>query len=76
MEPQAITNSLGPKQQEAATGPIDQIEPEMLTYECKSCSGRFVDLGLYFYGVNSTKCIWCSKFPKAKNVRTIKTISD
>jgi hypothetical protein len=76
MESQAITGELGPKQHEAANGPIDQNEPEMLTYECKGCGGRFADLGLYFYGTSSTKCIWCSKFPKAKNVRTIKTVSD
>jgi hypothetical protein len=72
MEPLPATGELGPKQREAVNGPVDQNEPEMLTYECKGCGGRFADLGLYFYGVSSTRCIWCSKFPKAKNVRQIK----
>lgn len=48
---------------------IDQNEPEMLTYECRGCGGSFADVGLYFYGTSSTRCIWCSKFPKAKNER-------
>ena len=71
MEPQPVASELGPKQLEAVNGPVDQNEPEMLTYEGKGCDGRFADLGLYFYGVGSTKCIWCSKFPKAKNERKI-----
>lgn len=71
MEPQPVTGELGPRQEQALNGPVDQNEPEMLTYECKGCGGRFADLGLYFYGISSTKCIWCSKFPKAKNERKI-----
>ena len=73
MNPQPVEGELGPKQQEAIDGPVDQFGPEMLTYECKGCGGRFADLGLYFRGVSSTKCIWCSKFPKAKNERKIPT---
>ena len=73
MHPQPVEGELGPKQQEAIDGPVDQFGPEMLTYECKGCGGRFADLGLYFRGVSSTKCIWCSKFPKAKNERKIPT---
>lgn len=71
MEPQPVAIELGPKQLEAVNGPVDQNEPEMLTYECKGCGGRFADLGLYFYGVSSIRCIWCSKFPKTKNERQI-----
>jgi hypothetical protein len=73
MEPQPVASELGPKQQEAVDGPIDQIEVEMLTYECKGCGGRFADVGLYFRGVSSVRCTWCSKFPKAKNERKIPT---
>ena len=76
MDPQPVSVDLGPKQTEAVNGPIDPFGPEMVTYECKGCGGRFADVGLYFYGVGSTKCTWCSKFPKAKNVRTIKPVSD
>lgn len=73
MEPQPLTVELGPKQLEAVNGPVDQNDVEMLTYECKGCGGKFADVGLYFSGISSTKCIWCSKFPKAKNERQIKS---
>jgi DNA-directed RNA polymerase subunit RPC12/RpoP len=72
MEPHAITGELGPQQVLAAGGPVDQYGPEMLTYNCSNCGAKFADVGLYFYGISSTKCIWCTKFPKAKNVRSIK----
>lgn len=71
MTAEPITGELAPKQQQAANGPIDQFGPDMLTYECQGCKGRFADVGHYFYGTSSTKCIWCAKFPKAKNVRQI-----
>ena len=71
MESIPVTGELEPKQQAAANGPIDQLGPDMLTYECKGCGGRFADVGLYFRGTSSTRCTWCSKFPKAKNVRQI-----
>jgi len=69
MEPQPVTGDLGPQQVLAADGPVDQYGPEMLTYVCAGCSRKFADVGLYFRGVSSTKCTWCSKFPKVKNVR-------
>lgn len=69
MTAQPISGDLGPRQIEALNGPVDFIEPEMLTYTCQGCGGRFADIGEYFYGVNSIKCIWCAKFPKAKNER-------
>ena len=64
VEAKPVTGDLGPKQQIAADGP--EAEPEMLTYMCAGCKGKFPDTGLYFYGVSSTKCIWCTKFPKGK----------
>lgn len=73
IETRPVTGELGPKQQEAVAGPADQIGPEMSTYVCSSCNQQYPDIGLYFYDVGSVKCIWCTKFPKAKNVRTIKT---
>jgi hypothetical protein len=73
MEQQAVTGELGPKQTEAVNGPVDPYGPEMLTYECKGCGGQFADVGLYFRGVSSVRCTWCSKFPKAKNERKIPT---
>jgi len=71
MQPQPVTGELGPKQQESLNGPIDQNEVEMLTYKCSGCGTQYPDTGLYFYDVSSTRCIWCAKFPKAKNERKI-----
>lgn len=72
MKSQSTTKKLEPQQVLAAAGPVDQNTVEMLTYMCKGCGGKFPDMGHYFYGVNSVRCIWCSKFPKAKNERQIK----
>jgi hypothetical protein len=69
MQAQPVTGELEPKQQQAVDGPVDSNEVEMLTFECQGCKGRFFDVGHYFYGVNSVRCTWCSKFPKAKNER-------
>ncbi len=66
MQAQPVAGELEPKQQQAADGPVDA---EMLTFQCQGCSGRFFDVGHYFYGVSSVRCTWCSKFPKAKNER-------
>lgn len=71
MEPQPVAGELSIKQTLAVTGPVDQFGPDMLTYNCSGCGVKFADVGLYFYGISSTKCIWCAKFPKAKNVRQI-----
>ena len=73
MQTQPVNGDLGTKQSEAVNGPVDQNEPEMLTFECKGCGQRFPDTGLYFYGVSSVRCTWCSKFPKVKNERKITT---
>lgn len=64
IEAKPITGELGPAQQIAANGP--DTGPEMFTYICSGCQKKFPDIGLYFYGVSSTKCIWCTKFPKGK----------
>lgn len=66
MTAQPVAGELGPRQLEAINGPVDNIGPEMLTYVCVGCNQKFADTGLYFYGTSSTKCIWCSKFPKTK----------
>ena len=69
MDARPVTGELAPRQRAAVTGPIDQNEVEMLTYKCSGCGGQFPNTGLYFYGTSSTRCIWCAKFPKAKNER-------
>ena len=58
-----LSTVLGPKQQQAVDGPYG---PPMQTYICQSCEKQYPDTGLYFYGKSSVKCIWCTKFPKAK----------
>jgi len=73
MDARPVTGELASKQQAAITGPVDQNEPEMLTYTCSGCGGQFPDMGHYFYGTSSVRCIWCAKFPKAKNERKIAT---
>jgi hypothetical protein len=62
MTAQPVTGELGPKQQTSVDGP--NFGPDMATYVCVGCSRQYFDTGLYFYGINSTRCIWCTKFPK------------
>jgi len=50
---------------------VEDFGPEMKTFICSSCNHRFPDTGLYFYEIVSNRCLWCSKFPKAKNERKI-----
>jgi hypothetical protein len=63
---QACSEPLGPAQTIAVEGP--DCGPEMFTYVCTGCNQKFPDTGLYFYGVSSTRCIWCTKFPKGKKI--------
>ena len=65
IEAKPISGELEPKQKIAADGP--DSGPEMLTFICAGCNQKFPDTGLYFYDVSSTKCIWCTKFPKVKS---------
>jgi len=41
----------------------------MSTYICVVCGTKYFDTNLYFYGKESTKCLWCTKFPKQKERR-------
>jgi hypothetical protein len=50
---------------------VEDFGPEMKTFICSSCNHRFPDTGLYFYEIVSNRCLWCTKFPKAKNERKI-----
>lgn len=50
----------------AGGGPVitkQEKEVEMTTFVCSACKLKFMNTGLYFYGVSSTKCMWCKKFP-------------
>lgn len=61
MIPRPVSYTLLPKQQEAVNGPYG---PEMLTFICGACNNKFYDMKHYFYGVASTTCLWCTKFPE------------
>lgn len=40
-----------------------ETELEMKLFTCKACKQKFPDMGLYFYGNKSDRCMWCKKFP-------------
>ena len=61
IEARPVSGELGPSQQAAVDGPWG---PAMQTYICAGCKGQFPDMGSYFYGKPSVRCIWCTKFPK------------
>ena len=44
-----------------------EVDVEMKLFTCKSCNKKFPDMGSYFYGKKSEKCMWCAKFPKLKS---------
>ncbi len=62
MQARPSTGEPGTKQQQAIDGPYG---PPMQKFVCQGCARTLFDTGLYFYGVCSTRCIWCSKFPKS-----------
>ena len=66
MKPRPISGELGEKQQQAIDGPYG---PPMQRFNCVSCGTTYFDTGLYFYGVSSTRCIWCMKFPKPNGLK-------
>jgi hypothetical protein len=41
-------------------------EPEMKMYVCSGCNIKLFDIKHYFTGVDSIKCMWCTKYPKPK----------
>lgn len=51
----------------ADTEVVEDLGPELTYFVCDTCANRFYDLKNYFYDTKSTRCLWCSKFPKAKN---------
>lgn len=48
----------------------EEKEVEMKLFTCKACKQKFPDMGLYFYGNKSEKCMWCKKFPSRNNPKT------
>lgn len=55
-----------PAKKPAAKSVKAEKETEMKLFTCKVCSKKFPDMGSYFYGKKSEKCMWCTKFPKGK----------
>lgn len=69
MQPQAVTDELGPQQIAATNGPNG---PDMKQFVCAVCDQRHYDVSHYFYGVDSTRCMWCLKYNKKRLV--VKTV--
>jgi hypothetical protein len=65
MQPQPVAGELESKQQEAAVGPDG---PDMKQFVCTVCDQRHYDVGHYFRGVDSTRCLWCLKYNKKRPV--------
>lgn len=43
--------------------------PPMSYFVCDSCARQYYDINMYFYDTKSSRCLWCTKYPKAKNER-------
>jgi len=69
---QPVTSELGPLQTIAADGPDG---PDMQQFVCSVCDQRHYDVNHYFYGVESTRCMWCLKYNKKRPVvKTAETV--
>jgi hypothetical protein len=44
----------------------DESEDDLKKFTCSSCEREYFDTNLYFYGTKSTRCLWCTKFPRVK----------
>ena len=51
----------------------EDFGPEITYFVCDSCAKQYYDINNYFYGTKSARCLWCTKFPKAKNERKVAT---
>lgn len=47
--------------------------PPLKHFICETCKSKRFDMNLYFYGIESKKCLWCIKYPKTKTKRTFTT---
>ena len=65
-----VTGELTVKQQEAVTGPDG---PPMQQFVCAVCDNKHFDVKHYFYGIASTRCMWCEKYSKKKTVVKLTT---
>lgn len=65
MDSHPVTGELAAKQQEAVTGPDG---PPMQQFTCVVCDNKNFDVKHYFYGIESTRCMWCEKYNKKKPV--------
>lgn len=43
---------------------VKEIDVPMEQFTCASCGNKYFDMKSYFYGTKSTKCLWCTKYPK------------
>ena len=40
----------------------------MQMFVCSGCNTKLFDTKHYFTGVESTKCMWCTRWPKPKKI--------
>jgi hypothetical protein len=72
MDARPVASDLDPKQQEAAVGPDGPI---MKQFICTVCDQQHYDVNHYFHGVDSTRCMWCSKYNKKRPVvKSVETV--
>lgn len=72
MQPQPVTDELGPQQTAAIVGPDG---PTIEQFVCSVCDQKHYDINHYFYGVDSTRCMWCTKYNKQKpKIKTVETV--
>jgi hypothetical protein len=70
LEAVPVAGELGPAQQASVDGPDG---PPMQQFCCEVCNNRWFDVKHYFYGITSTKCLWCEKYGKKKPVAKVAT---
>jgi hypothetical protein len=72
MDAHPVARELEPSQQAAVDGPDG---PDMKQFVCVVCDQRHYDVSHYFYGVDSTRCMWCLKYNKKRPaVKTAETV--
>ncbi len=67
LEAHPVTGELGPAQKAALDGPDG---PPIRQFVCTACERKFFDMPHYFYGVESTRCLWCNKYGRVAKKAT------
>lgn len=49
--------------------PVEEVDAPMKYFVCDACKNKYLDTNEYFYGKKSKRCLWCTKFPKTRDIR-------